>query len=68
MERQRLVREPRQQVGVEAGVGGEELLDERLIVERAPEEEQLEIGKRFRHVLRKRRIHTRRIGRAGVGL
>ena len=61
------VGESRDDVRVEVGVGGEELLDERLVPECASEDEQLEVGKGLGQV-GVRRVHMRRIGRGGAGL
>ncbi len=46
----------------EGGVGGEELLDEAIVVLRAAEHEQLEVGERLGEVGLRLRVHKRRIG------
>ena len=47
-------------------VGGEKPLHEALVLERAAEEEQLEVGERLGEVRLRQSVHTRPIGRLGA--
>jgi hypothetical protein len=53
---------------VEAGVGGEELLRELVVVDRAPEDQELQIGEGLHDVRLRLEVHSRRIGRDVAGL
>jgi hypothetical protein len=68
VEDDRLADEERHNVRREGLVGGEEPLDEALVVERAPEDEQLEIGERLGEVRLRQSVHTRLIGGLGAVL
>jgi hypothetical protein len=68
VEGQGLGRQARDEMGVEPGVGGEQLPGEGLVLERASEHEQLELGESLHHVDRRLSVHTQRIGAPGSAL
>jgi hypothetical protein len=68
VEDDRLAREPRHDVRGESCVGGQELLDEAVVVRRATEDEELEVGERVAELRMHLSVHTRRIGRREVDL